>query len=379
MMMDAVRERAQQFMAPLLHWQRRLKVHEGRIRAQQALQAWAQQLLAPLARWQRRLRVYEFRDCRIILEQDDNVHYLLLTASFQRRLARTVLGVCGGCLALLLVMTLTSTGLTIANERLKRSHENIYRALLETSGGADSENASLDEEQMLAIASSIRERNSEIRRIVDHSLASIAGENVQLSQVLRGSGLTEQAIRTIQLSTPIGGYEGKLIPATNMSQVKDLAETLAKNRSLRDVLGALPDRLPLENPGISSSFGLRVHPITGRTQFHTGIDLVPISDLYVHPVMRGKVALAAFGQELGNVVVLRHSSGIETLYGHMASIAVHDGQEVDESTVIGIVGNTGSASTGTHLHFEVTVGGYPVNPLKVIQTAQNVRKIEAQR
>jgi murein DD-endopeptidase MepM/ murein hydrolase activator NlpD len=119
--------------------------------------------------------------------------------------------------------------------------------------------------------------------------------------------------------------------------------------------------------------------LTGKPQFHTGVDLLPTKDLLIHAVMRGKVVVASRGVELGNVVVLRHAGGIETLYGHMASIAVKAGDEVAESAVLGIVGNTGTASTGRHLHFEVTVGGYPVNPFKVIQVAQNVRNIEARR
>lgn len=327
----------------------------------------------------RRIRAYEFRDCRLILEQDGNVRYLVLTASFQRRATRWALGAAAGCLIVFLAMAVASAALSAANDRLVRSHENIYRALLETYDGKEGESDGLTEERMLAIASSIRRRNSEIQRFVDRSLASISGENVELSAALRGSGLTEQAIRIIQLSTPVGGYRATETPHSNLAEVDELRQAIADNRSLRDVLNALPACLPLDSPGVSSGFGLRIHPITGKPQFHTGIDLLPSRDLLIHAVMPGKVVVASRGVELGNVVVLRHPSGIETLYGHMASIAVHEGEEVAASAVLGIVGNTGTASTGRHLHFEVTVGGYPVNPFKVIQIAQNVRKIEARR
>ncbi len=338
-----------------------------------------QRLVAPARRLVARVRAYEFRDCRVIIEQDDHVRYLLVTAGFQRRVARIAAGSSGGVLALLLSMVCVSAFLSLDNGRLVRSHESIYRALLETYNGSEGEAGRLTEEQMLTIATSIRQRNSEIQRFVDRSLASVADENSQLAEALRGSGLTEQAIRLIQQSTPVGGYAGNETPNSNLRQVNDLTEAIAKNRSLHDVMSSLPDHLPLESPEISSGFGLRVHPITGKPQFHTGLDLLPTKDLLIRPVMPGRVVLASFGHELGNVVVVRHNGGIETLYGHMASIAVREGDQVSENTVLGIVGNTGSASTGRHLHFEVTVGGYPVNPLKVIQTAQNVRKIEAQR
>lgn len=77
--------------------------------------------------------------------------------------------------------------------------------------------------------------------------------------------------------------------------------------------------------------------------------------------------------EYGNTVIISHGRGVETLYAHLAAIKVREGQDVDLDTLIGLVGNTGS-STGKHLHFEVSVGGYPVDPLKVINTAQYVQQ-----
>jgi murein DD-endopeptidase MepM/ murein hydrolase activator NlpD len=333
---------------------------------------------APIRRPVRKMLDYEFRDCRVILEQDDHVRYLVLTANLQRRVAQISAGSLAATFLLVLGMALYGAMVTYNNNRLEHSHEEIYRALLETYDGVEGQAGAPTEEQMLAIAASIRQRNNEIERFVDRSLASISGENTQLADALHESGLTGKIVHIIQQSTPVGGFNGDSVPHSNLAQVNDLASAMAHNQQLRDVLGALPDHLPLDSPRISSNFGLRVHPITGNPQFHSGVDLIPTGDLLIRPVMRGKVALASFGKELGNVVVIRHGSGVETLYGHMASIAVQTGDEVTENTVIGVVGNTGSATTGRHLHFEVTVGGYPVNPLKVIQTAQNVRKIEAQ-
>jgi len=323
-------------------------------------------------------RSYQFRDCRLLLEQDGNVHYLVLTASLQRRVARFAVVTLGAGLALLLLMAAMNTALSSAKSRLERSHEEIYRALIDANGKEQGVDGSFSEEQMLAIASSIRKRDNDIRRFVDRSLVSITDENQQLNEALHASGLTEKAIRAIQLSSPAGGGIEALSTDVNFAQVNALARVVSSNRSLRDVLEELPDHLPLNSPSVSSVYGLRESPITGRPQFHTGVDLLPSVDLLIHPAKRGQIALASYGQELGNVVIVRHGGGIETLYGHMASIAVREGDEVTERSVLGIVGNTGTASTGRHLHFEVIVGGYPVDPLKVIQTAQNVRKIENQ-
>jgi len=350
--------------------------------------------LAPLGRWRERVaqrlggpidtavrlvravRSYEFRDCRLIVEQDGNVHYLLVSASLQRRATRFVAFLGGGSLALLLAMAAISAALSFAKDRLERSHEEIYRALTETYDRTHPQDSNLTQEEMLAIASSIRDRDREIRRFVDRSLVSVTDENLGLNEALHASGLTEKAIRAIQMNTPLGGNGEAVSINASFAQVNALAKVIANNRSLRDVLDELPDHLPLTAPTISSGYGLRVHPLSGKTQFHTGVDLLPSADLLIHPAKAGKVVLASYGKELGNVVIVRHGGKIETLYGHMASISVREGDEVTERSVLGIVGNTGTATTGRHLHFEVSVGGYPVDPLKVIQAVENLHKIE---
>jgi murein DD-endopeptidase MepM/ murein hydrolase activator NlpD len=324
-------------------------------------------------------RRYEFRDCRLILEQDGEVHYLAVPAQLQLRAVRFACASFAATGALVLGMVIVSATLSYGKERLERSHREIFRALLETNDPSQAESGALSEEDMIAIADSIRRRNLEIRRFVDRSTASISDENEQLAEALHASGLTEKAIRVIQMNTPIGGSTETIGTAARDAQVGALAKAIASNRSLRDVLAELPEHLPLDSPGVSSGFGLRVNPISHKTQFHAGVDLLPSADLLVHPARRGTVALASYGQEIGNVVIVRHGGGVETRYGHMASISVREGDEVTERSVLGIVGNTGTATTGRHLHFEVTVGGYPVDPLKVIETAQNVRKIENQR
>lgn len=335
-------------------------------------------LVHGMARFALACRRHDFRDCRLILEHDGNVHYLLLPAKLQRRLVRftSVSLTCIG--VLILGMAAVNAALTYAKERLERSHEEIYRALLETNSPSRTDVSSLSEEEMIAIADSIRRRNLEIRRFVDRSTASIADENEQLAEALHASGLTERAIRVIQMNTPIGGSTESISTAARDARVRALAEAIVSNRSLRDILAELPDHLPVDSPGVSSGFGLRVNPISGKTQFHSGVDLLPSADLLVHPAKSGQVVLASYGQEIGKIVIVRHGGGIETRYGHLASISVREGDEVTERSVLGIVGNSGSATTGRHLHFEVTVGGYPVDPLKVIETAQNVRKIETQ-
>jgi Membrane proteins related to metalloendopeptidases len=114
---------------------------------------------------------------------------------------------------------------------------------------------------------------------------------------------------------------------------------------------------------ISSSFGWRTHPITGRRSLHTGIDVPAPSGRALHAVGAGDVIFAGWYGAYGNAVVIDHGRGISTLYGHQSQIAVREGQQVTQGQIIGYVGSTGF-STGSHLHFEVRINGNPTDPLQ---------------
>jgi len=231
--------------------------------------------------------------------------------------------------------------------------------------------------EMLTLAQTIRERDMEIRRYVDSATTDIQAQNDSLRSRLESSGLTEKAIKVIHSSTPMGGFAPSRDQQIDPLLRKEFAEHSAANRELRDVLSALPSQLPLRNHQLTSSFGIRKHPVHGVPRLHAGIDLISDLSDNVFPAKAGRVVLARPYNDYGNTVIVSHGRGVETLYAHLASIKVREGQEVDLDTVLGLVGNTGT-STGKHLHFEVSVGGYPVDPLKVINTAQYVQQAKNQ-
>jgi len=150
-----------------------------------------------------------------------------------------------------------------------------------------------------------------------------------------------------------------------------------ENRELHNILRALPEQMPVKQFEVSSDFGVRKHPLSGDIHYHTGVDLV-VQGLNgkVYPAKAGTVTTAAMHPQLGNTVVLQHSHSVQTLYAHLQDINVNVGDAVQTDTVLGTVGNTGASSTGTHLHFEVLVGGFPTNPIKVIRAARNVQQIK---
>ncbi len=119
---------------------------------------------------------------------------------------------------------------------------------------------------------------------------------------------------------------------------------------------------------ITSPFGNRRDPFSGRISFHSGVDVAAAGGTSVFAADSGTVAFAGWQGSYGNLVVIKHSGGYATFYAHLQSISVSTGSNVSKGQIIGRVGTTGN-STGNHLHFEVRtshssgVSGNPINPL----------------
>ena len=113
---------------------------------------------------------------------------------------------------------------------------------------------------------------------------------------------------------------------------------------------------------ITSEFGMRVHPITGRYAMHTGIDIGVPTGTAVHAGADGIVYFSGWNSGgYGNLVMIDNGSGIVTLYAHNSSLAVSAGTVVHRGDIVAYAGSTGN-STGPHVHFEVRVNGSPQNP-----------------
>ena len=138
---------------------------------------------------------------------------------------------------------------------------------------------------------------------------------------------------------------------------RELAAQIANVPSESGFLWPLPGRYNL-----SSLFGSRKHPITGKANNHTGIDIPASSGTSILAAKSGVVTTSTYNNSYGNYVVVSHSDGTSTLYAHMVRRNCSLGDTVSQGQVIGYVGTTGS-STGNHLHFEVRVNGSRVDPI----------------
>lgn len=116
---------------------------------------------------------------------------------------------------------------------------------------------------------------------------------------------------------------------------------------------------------VTSGFGNRRDPFTGRLSFHEGLDIVAPTGKEVHATGDGIVTKAAMESGYGRVVYISHGFGVTTVFGHLSGWKVEQGQKVKRGQVIGFVGSSGR-STGNHLHYEVRVDGKSTNPIAYI-------------
>lgn len=116
---------------------------------------------------------------------------------------------------------------------------------------------------------------------------------------------------------------------------------------------------------VTSTYGGRISPFTGRPQHHAGMDIANRVGTPVSASAAGVVVKAGRDSNLGNMVEISHGYGIKTIYGHLDKIFVKAGQRVKRGDKIAAMGNTGR-STGPHLHYSVAVNGVAVNPEKYI-------------
>ncbi|HEX8419165.1 MAG TPA: peptidoglycan DD-metalloendopeptidase family protein [Sphingomonas sp.] len=115
---------------------------------------------------------------------------------------------------------------------------------------------------------------------------------------------------------------------------------------------------------ISSSYGMRMHPLLGFLRMHKGMDIAAPYGSPIYAAVDGVVAFAGRSGGYGNLVKLAHGGGLASGYGHMSRIAVFPGERVRQGEVIGYVGSTGN-STGPHLHWEVWKNGAAINPRSI--------------
>lgn len=128
---------------------------------------------------------------------------------------------------------------------------------------------------------------------------------------------------------------------------------------------------PLEFSRVSSGYGMRFHPVLGRSRAHLGVDYAAPTGTPVRTIAEGVVSFAGWQRGYGNVIEISHRDNKSTLFAHLSRIDVKKGQRVDQGDFVGAVGSTG-LSTGPHLHFEFRDNGVHQDPLAIARKSENI-------
>ena len=224
----------------------------------------------------------------------------------------------------------------------------------------------------------VAEYNKSLIAAIQETRANIAEEKAAMEEHEKQLGEQQDALET-KLDETTALMEEYIADQKALEAVYAAEEKAAKEIAAEiDRLIAESDVIP-SNEGfiwpvntskkISSPIGGRVSPGGIGSTNHKGVDICNVGyTSSVFAVKSGKVILAntsGWGGGYGNYVVIDHGGGVTTLYAHMSSVSVSEGQMVSQGTVIGITGNTG-ASTGPHLHYEVRINGVYQNPLNYL-------------
>ena len=219
----------------------------------------------------------------------------------------------------------------------------------------------------------MRTRYQHLQKVVNQTNQQMASLQLFANEVSVAYGIKQK------LEGPEGiAGEGRLVPTYR--------ESVAEYTSLRNYHGVgnnfarrwhtnvQPSIWPVEGR-LMGGFGIRTDPFSGEGAMHTGVDISAPTGTAVRTTADGLVEFVGWSNGYGQLIVVDHGNGIETWYAHLSRCIVMEGQEVRRGDQIGAVGSTGRV-TAPHLHYEVRLGGAPVNPYRYLAKAGVVQLVK---
>ena len=200
-------------------------------------------------------------------------------------------------------------------------------------------------------------------------IASVDNELIQMENVFKAINVKLKNDDLVSVETILKNNE--IIDPDSDNFFRGLKTRLNLLAIYKDALQNLPLKPPMEHYYVSSSYGPRKHPVTGKYRMHHGIDLAGTWQENISVSADGTVVFAGYHGSFGKVIRIRHNYGIMTTYGHLAKINVRRGDIVNEGQVIGKMGRTGKVK-GAHLHYEISVNGKSQNPATYIKIGRNL-------
>ena len=224
--------------------------------------------------------------------------------------------------------------------------------------------------QLKQEADGLRARYQSLQKVVSQTNEQLASLQLYAKEVSVAYGIKQKLEGPADISA-----EGKLVP-TFAESVQDydflrstnLIALPSRSSSRLRPPGAQPSMWPVQGL-ITGPYGRRSDPFSDEGAFHKGVDISVPSGTAIHVTADGMVMQAEMVTGgYGRLVIVDHGGGIQTYYAHLSRIYVHAGQEVRRGDLLGAAGSTGRV-TAPHLHYEVRVGGTPMNPRLYLSTA----------
>ncbi|NPA48559.1 MAG: peptidoglycan DD-metalloendopeptidase family protein [Thermodesulfobacteria bacterium] len=189
----------------------------------------------------------------------------------------------------------------------------------------------------------------------------------------RRTSYVEKIIRQLGLSRHFGTTRRKALGGPYFPPQKEYEILVEKITTYLTKFEKVPIGKPCRG-FISSYYGYRRDPFTGRRAFHAGVDIVSRYGAPVRVTADGVVYQVGYNRGLGRFVKVRHRHGFVTIYGHLRKYVVRRGERVKKGEIIGYVGNTGR-STGPHLHYEIKRWGRSLNPIRFIRAERRLARV----
>lgn len=361
-----------------------------------------------------------FTDREFFMRANGQVRFLTISGQLQKRVAIGVGSVIG--LWLLITLAMTVNQLTVTSERMalaekeaavnssesrvaeyKKSIDGVAQDLIQRQDAMEQITQQFIGEETGAEAQSLTETEKKLSENTKKISAAFpeAAELARLEarQIAFAHRLTRAAMkRTARAEAAIrefGLNPATLAAASNDEAVggpyipffadgeKELHPTLERLNNallrmdqLERTLLTIPSAMPADINMMSSNYGFRRDPFTGRGAMHSGIDFKGPHGQPILSAARGTITHAGWKSGYGKTVEITHGNGLMTRYAHLSKIAVTTGQKVKQGLQVGAMGSTGR-STGTHLHFEVRLNGNAVNPRPFLEANTDVLKVKA--
>lgn len=237
--------------------------------------------------------------------------------------------------------------------------------------------------ETLASLDQLRDENANLFQAAKRFQTSLS-QSLSLLGISQVESSSNNSLNNSDLSSLFSSREITTGSARELSDLQELTSYLESAvepieqigkmiKSQQSLFTEIPSICPVKSPNlhVSMSFGPNLHPINNQWYIHKGIDFSTYRS--GDPVMAtasGQIVNVGYDASFGNFVIIKHNHGIYTRYAHLSTYRVKKGQLVQQSEVIGYIGNTG-ISTGPHLHYEVHIGSDVVDPAKYINVKFN--------